>query len=796
MSTSRLSSLLVRDGVVAVKKMEMAFQRQVIYGGSLDTMLLEMNAIPEDRLVQYLALSSGLPAAEDDLVEVIDPRGAQVCPREMAEEFQVAPVSFEGQALRVLVIDPVDLSKLEELATRLKAPIQPFVVPEYRFHLVLERLFGIPTPSRYAALAAKRQKAARTAAASSPPVPPVPGAKTTRPISTQAITEELERRERERKEATAAQGGSPVPVDVTATMPPPVTMPALSRDVPGVTDEPKIVISAEASEPIPIPIPIAPTPTPVSSTGVVRSPWRGGDTIDPKPLSPKEAVELLIKASDRDVIFGTLLRAARGRAHYAALLIVQGGAAFGRVAIDGDEADALKVAQVALPLDKASAVKTAVESRSPYVGSVQSGVADIDDALQKLGGYLPPNAVIIPVVLRERVVALVYAHRREKNIPASEVATLFPVAVAASHALERLILKAKSEGYKKPEAQSAPIPVPIDEVPTKKDGGPAASKGNGGDGSWAQAARGAIAQPIEIDGGMAGAHSEDAARILDELEKSDEASAPWLVDKAVKSADILLAAMERRFPGRLWIDRYHGLGRPVTASQHGPLLMLAVKLGTKATELLLDRMSSDDREIRYYATLVCAEVRAYAAIPGLVARLFDPDYAVRAAALDALIGYPPRELDEALEPVRRALRAEPAKARAAAHALGQLRDVRGIADLIEALDRDATTAEEARRSLVELTKQDFGTKSKKWATWWEKNRDRPRIEWMLDGLAHTEDAVRLSASEELRRLTGEYFGYHYDLPKREREEARMRWMKWWEETGRRRFVGEAPRRAP
>ena len=58
---SRLSSLLVRDGLVGVKRMEKAFQRQVIYGGSLDTILLEMNVLSEERLTQYLALSSGLP---------------------------------------------------------------------------------------------------------------------------------------------------------------------------------------------------------------------------------------------------------------------------------------------------------------------------------------------------------------------------------------------------------------------------------------------------------------------------------------------------------------------------------------------------------------------------------------------------------------------------------------------------------------------------------------------------------------------------------------------------------------
>ena len=58
---SRLSSLLVRDGLVGVKRMEKAFQRQVIYGGSLDTILLEMGFVVEERLSQYLALASGLP---------------------------------------------------------------------------------------------------------------------------------------------------------------------------------------------------------------------------------------------------------------------------------------------------------------------------------------------------------------------------------------------------------------------------------------------------------------------------------------------------------------------------------------------------------------------------------------------------------------------------------------------------------------------------------------------------------------------------------------------------------------
>ena len=64
---------------------------------------------------------------------------------------------------------------------------------------------------------------------------------------------------------------------------------------------------------------------------------------------------------------------------------------------------------------------------------------------------------------------------------------------------------------------------------------------------------------------------------------------------------------------------------------------------------------------------------------------------------------------------------------------------------------------------------------------------------MLDGLGHVEDRIRLSASEELRRLTGEHFGYVFDMPRRERDEAHERWRTWWRQTGRDRFLGPTRR---
>src|SRR3954454_12342028 len=120
---SRLSSLLVRDGLVGVKRMEKAFQRQVIYGGSLDTILLEMQFVPEERLSQYLALASGLPPAARDEADHADPNATQFITKEIAEQFRAVPLTLERDALRVLVCSPLEMTELEDLADLLDRPL-------------------------------------------------------------------------------------------------------------------------------------------------------------------------------------------------------------------------------------------------------------------------------------------------------------------------------------------------------------------------------------------------------------------------------------------------------------------------------------------------------------------------------------------------------------------------------------------------------------------------------------------------------------------------------------------------
>jgi hypothetical protein len=494
------------------------------------------------------------------------------------------------------------------------------------------------------------------------------------------------------------------------------------------------------------------------------------------------ARELLATADDRDTVFLTLLRAARARARYAGLLTVQGGAAIGRVALAEIGIDIAAITKVLIPLDAVSPFRSVVQNQQPHIGPLVSGDDAIDAMSMRFGGMLPPSALLMPIVLRDRVVAIVVAHRVHSDLKLADVTELLPLASAAADALGRLIVKHKSAGYRAPTENSGAVQIEAERIDTKKI--------TKADSQWRAPAPAERPSVPNLDGPEL--HMTAAlpiTEVLDEIEAAREGEAEEALNDAVERANETLGELAKRFPGKLRVDRFAVAGRPLRAMQYGGLLELVVRLGAAAGELLIEHMKSPQRDTRFYATVCASELRPRNAIFVLVERLFDQDYGVRDVAIEALSGYPLAELTQALAKARRSLHSDdPETVAAAATAVVQLGDVEAVADLIGALERNDRGAEHARKALVALTAQDFGLSERKWRKWFDGARKRHRVEWLIEGLSHKEDAIREASINDLRRLTGEYFGYHHDLPRKEREVAAERWIGWWHETGMRRFV--------
>ncbi|MBA3465266.1 MAG: tetratricopeptide repeat protein, partial [Deltaproteobacteria bacterium] len=145
------------------------------------------------------------------------------------------------------------------------------------------------------------------------------------------------------------------------------------------------------------------------------------------PLDPLRAAAAIEDASDRDQIFDLLLRAARSKLGYAAILTVH--------------ADRLRgwgeASSVELSRDVPS-FESALALTSPAVGPIATGESFLDGMLDQLGGS-SRCVMLLPVCVRMRPLALLVGHRGDELFAPADIADLFPLLDAADAALARVL---------------------------------------------------------------------------------------------------------------------------------------------------------------------------------------------------------------------------------------------------------------------------------------------------------------------------------------------------------------------
>ena len=144
------SSLLVKDNIVPVHKMEEAIQRQIIFGGRLGTNLLEIGAITESELVHYLAKTKSLRPAQPNHFTNIDPDAIQLFNVETVEQLKMLPIRIHpGNQIDVLVVDPLEDTILDNLTRKTGYNLIQFITSEFRFIHVLNKFFNRELSQRY-----------------------------------------------------------------------------------------------------------------------------------------------------------------------------------------------------------------------------------------------------------------------------------------------------------------------------------------------------------------------------------------------------------------------------------------------------------------------------------------------------------------------------------------------------------------------------------------------------------------------------------------------------------------------
>lgn len=286
-------------------------------------------------------------------------------------------------------------------------------------------------------------------------------------------------------------------------------------------------------------------------------------------------------------------------------------------------------------------------------------------------------------------------------------------------------------------------------------------------------------------------HPDALRSYVGDLASRDEAVQQTAEAALLGAGEVALDVLVEQFPGHLLVDRYATDPASAPVSRHSGLLRTMLRFGPDAAprlEALCEHLSP---EIRYYAVFCFAELHSPRSLPRLSGCLFDKDASVREIAAHVIDRY--REdpaFDDVVARIRRLIaRGRPGERRAAAEAAGRLHAAGAALELAEALsDAHFPLVEAAHKALVEIARQDFGTDEWKWRRWFERNGQRPRVEWLIDGLMSDQRPIRAGAFRELLRLTHQNYGYLVDAPPADRRAAADRWARWWTETGHTRYA--------
>ncbi len=178
--------------------------------------------------------------------------------------------------------------------------------------------------------------------------------------------------------------------------------------------------------------------------------------------------------SDRNAILDCFFEHGRDLFQFSVLFIVRGAIAQGRN-VHGLGAHDELVTRISLPMNEAGILQRARDVRRPFVTS-GGGLTDADSRLFGSIGRAMPAGVVVPLVLRDRVVAIflgdgpaepLQKRGAELKRHPSELAKdeMLLWAEAVGNALEQLILRKKGSASIRPPGMgpvglAAPLPAP------------------------------------------------------------------------------------------------------------------------------------------------------------------------------------------------------------------------------------------------------------------------------------------------------------------------------------------------
>ncbi len=438
MAGRRLGELLVAKGKLSNDQLQKALQAQMIWGGHLGTNLIELGYITEDELGEVLAEAHAVQYAPYEILQDIPSSVLTAIPKGLVEKYKLIPFRFDGKKLHLVMLQPQDLTALDEVSFATGFQLVPYVTPEIRLFQVLEKHYNIPRARRYITLTREMSlRSGRGGAAASGIIGGAPRPAASILDKPAARTSAAQPPEAPSAEASPAQAPLPEPSSDRAL---PGGDGEAPPDLAAYSDSPASDWSPAAGEqarrksaPPPTQPPSAPETAPTVRELIPR-PLEAARGEDP-------ALDRLLKARSLEEICRTLVEEAASTFRRCVVFARTGDAL---VSVSGlaTSSESWSIDGLALPFDHATIEALFADGRTYYLGPPPGGSED-RGFYDSLGGAPPPNAFLAPVRLNERVALVFYGDQEDEEVRPREADPILSMVQQASLALDLLSLRRK-----------------------------------------------------------------------------------------------------------------------------------------------------------------------------------------------------------------------------------------------------------------------------------------------------------------------------------------------------------------
>jgi type IV pilus assembly protein PilB len=138
----KLGVFLVKNGLLTEDQLRQAMQERKETGQRLVSVLNSLEMIPEGKLLAQLSNLYGMEVVD---VEYIIPSQEvlTLIPAEKAYHYEVLPIDRKGRYITVAMVDPTDISAIEDLRFITSMEINPVLAAESSIREALDRYYGM-----------------------------------------------------------------------------------------------------------------------------------------------------------------------------------------------------------------------------------------------------------------------------------------------------------------------------------------------------------------------------------------------------------------------------------------------------------------------------------------------------------------------------------------------------------------------------------------------------------------------------------------------------------------------------